>query len=262
MKLSVSNIAWKEQDDQKAYGLMEKYGFEGLEIAPTRIFSENPYQKIGEAKNWSEALNKDYGFIIPSMQSIWYGRQERLFGSAEERWTLLDYTKKAIEFAEAIGCRNLVFGCPANRRIPEGVDPKTAVYFFREIGKYAALHHTIVGIEANPAIYNTNYMNDTATVFDLIEEVDSEGFRLNLDVGTMLQNRECVTELRDKVRLINHVHISEPGLRPIKKRKLHSELKRVLSDEKYQGFISIEMSKIDSIYLLEEKMQYVRKLFG
>ena len=38
------------------------------------------------------------------MQSIWFGRQERLFGSEEEREILIDYTKKAVDFAVAIQC--------------------------------------------------------------------------------------------------------------------------------------------------------------
>lgn len=54
-----------------------------------------------------------------SMQSIWYGRTEKLFGTEEERNLLLDYTKSAVDFAAAIGCKNLVFGCPKNRCIPE-----------------------------------------------------------------------------------------------------------------------------------------------
>ena len=49
MKLSISNIAWKSEDDFKVYKLMKKYEYKGLEIAPTRIFSEQPYKKLTEA---------------------------------------------------------------------------------------------------------------------------------------------------------------------------------------------------------------------
>ena len=48
-------------------------------------------------------------FSVASMQSIWYQRTEKLFGSEAERETLLSYTKQAIDFAEAAGCPNLVF---------------------------------------------------------------------------------------------------------------------------------------------------------
>ena len=44
MKLSISNIAWSKEDDDKVYGFMRELGYSGLEIAPTRIFEGQPYQ--------------------------------------------------------------------------------------------------------------------------------------------------------------------------------------------------------------------------
>ena len=262
MKLAISNIAWNAQQDEQVYELMRKYNFTGLEIAPTRIFPELPYEKKEEAVSWSWELDRDYGFCVPSMQSIWYGRQEKLFGSEEERAILLAYTRKAIDFASWIGCHNLVFGCPKNRCVQEGREDKTGVNFFRKIGEYAAERGTVIGMEANPPIYNTNYINDTASALELIKEVDSKGFLLNLDVGTMIENKEDVSVLADNVKYINHVHISEPGLRPVEKREIHKKLYDVLKKEAYQGYISIEMGRLDSMELIENTMQYVRSVFG
>lgn len=262
MRLSISNIAWSDEKDEQVYALMKKHGYSGLEIAPTRIFPETPYDKNKDAKAWGEQLKQKYGFSVSSMQSIWYGHQEKIFGSAEERQVLVDYTKKAIDFAAAIDCPNLVFGCPRNRNLPEGADAEPAIGFFREIGDYAVEHGTIVAMEANPPIYNTNYINDTLSALELIKKVDSRGFLLNLDVGTMIQNEESVSELAGKVEFIHHVHISEPGLKPIKERKLHAELKEILAEENYEGFISIEMGKLEDISVIEEKMDYVRIIFN
>ncbi len=260
--LSISNIAWSEDNNPRVYDLMQKYGFSGLEIAPTRIFPEQPYEKNEEARMWRQLLKDKYSFCVSSMQSIWYGRQEKIFGTAEEREVLLNYTKKAIDFAEAVSCKNLVFGCPRNRSLHEGANAKIAVEFFKELGDYALSRGTVIGMEANPPIYNTNYINDTNAAFGLIDEVDSEGFKLNLDLGTMIQNEEDVSELTGKVYLINHVHISEPGLKPIEERTLHSKLKDLLIKERYQGFISIEMGKVEDISILEDKMAYVGRIFS
>ena len=164
MNLSISNIAWIAKNDFQVYELMKNFEFAGLEIAPTRIFPEQPYLDLTLAKNWAEELKNSTGFSVSSMQSIWYGRQEKIFGSVEERNVLVDYTRQAIDFAEAIGCKNLVFGCPRNRNLPDGVGASSAVTFFKEISDYAVEHHTVIGIEANPPIYNTNYVNTTAPV--------------------------------------------------------------------------------------------------
>ncbi len=257
MELSISNIAWQSEDDTAVYKLMKEYGYSGLEIAPTRIFTANPYEKVEEAKLWSEQLKRENGLVVSSMQSIWFGRQEKIFGIEEERKVLFEYTKKALEFAEVIGCKNLVFGCPRNRNLPEGADVSIAIAFFRELGDYAFLHNTVIGIEANPPIYNTNYINDTALALELIEAVDSKGFLLNLDVGTMIQNDESVEELRGRVKYINHVHISEPGLKPIEERMLHNQLRDLLLEEDYQRFVSIEMGKTDDIQIIEKVLRYV-----
>ncbi len=261
MKLAISNIGWTAEYDAVVYDWMKAYGYSGLEIAPTRIFPDQPYHRKNEAKLWREAIKQTYGFCIPSMQSIWFGKQEKLFGTDEERTVLSNYTKEAIAFAAAIDCKNLVFGCPRNRNRPKGADEKEAISFFREMGDFAAKMGTVIGMEANPEIYHTNYINDTSSALELIQMVQSKGFLLNLDVGTMLCKGERVSELIGKVHLIHHVHISEPGLMPIQKRDFHQELCEVLRSGGYTGFISIEMGKVDDITVLDKTMQYVSSIF-
>ena len=261
-KLSISNIAWSAENDNTVYSWMVKHAYSGLEIAPTRIFTESPYDSLQDAKTWSDQINKEYGFVVPSMQSIWFGRQENMFNSDEELRKLIDYTKKAIIFAQTIKCRNLVFGCPRNRNIAEGRNSDVAIDFFKEIGDYAAEHGTIIGMEANPSIYNTNYINNTASALTLIKTVDSKGFKLNLDVGTMIQNDETVNDLIDNVKYINHVHVSEPGLKAITERKLHNELYEILKSEKYDGFVSIEMGRTEDLSIIEKTMIYIKEVFS
>ncbi len=178
-----------------------------------------------------------------------------------ERQILLDYTKKAVDFAKACGCKNLVFGCPKNRVLPKGKDSGLAVSFFKEIGDYAAALGTVIGMEANPSLYHTNYMNYTMEVLDLIEQTGSAGFLLNLDVGTMLYNKESVDALKGRIHCISHVHISEPGLKLIQPQKIHRELYEILSKEQYQGYISIEMGKTNGMDELERTLKYVKEVF-
>lgn len=270
MKLSISNIAWIGEQDETVYDWMQDLGFSGLEIAPTRIFPERPYEHLKDAAGWAKKLKEECGFTVPSMQSIWFGRTESLFGTEEERTALLDYTRKAIDFAEAVGCHNLVFGCPRNRNMPEMSEEYAAscmdlaITFFRELGEYAREHGTVIGMEANPPMYHTNFINTTKEALELVERVGSRGFLLNLDVGTMLANGEDCAELEGRTGLVNHVHISEPGLKPIQKRSLHQELKKLLQEERYGGFVSVEMGKTEdgSPDAAKDAMSYVRSIFS
>lgn len=261
VKLSISNIAWDSSLNETLYSLMQKYAFSGLEIAPTKLFPQEPYSHASEGRIFAADLKGRYGLSISSLQSIWYGRTERLFGTKDERAALFDYTKQAIDFAASIGCKNLVFGCPKNRNMPDeansAVCAEIAVRFLKELGDYAASRGTAIGMEANPLIYGTNFVNTTAEALSLVQKVASDGFKLNLDIGTMIQNAEPVSMLKGNVPLINHVHISESSLKKIEKRKLHAELISLLHSEKYAGFVSVEMGLQESISDIEDVMKYV-----
>ena len=261
MKLSISNIAWTKEQDEQVYHLMEKYQFQGMEIAPTRIFPEQPYRHLQEAREWKKTVYETYGLEVSSMQSIWFGRTENMFAAVEERNALVEYTKRAIDFAHAIECKNLVFGCPRNRCIPDASFEAVGVEFFAGLGAYACENEVVIGMEANPPIYNTNYINDTKSALQLIKQVDSKGFLLNLDVGTMICNGEQMDELLGYETKLSHVHISEPGLKPIEKRELHLELAKWLQDVNYQRFVSIEMGRQDDIAVIEAMMAYVKEIF-
>lgn len=257
MNLSISNIAWSKEHDLEMYRFLKENGLKGLEIAPTRLFTENPYEQIEAAKVFSETIKNNYGLCISSMQSIWYGKNENIFGSVSERETLIAYTKKAIDFAEAINCRNLVFGCPKNRNIPDPNKRPIAIEFFRIIGEYAFKHQTIIAIEPNPTIYNTNFINTTSEAFEICKEIDSPGIKVNIDFGTIIFNNENFDQVIENIDIVNHIHISEPYLEMIQKRSIHEQLLR-LRKANYDKFISIEMKNTDDIEIVKNIIHYVK----
>ncbi len=120
----------------------------------------------------------------------------------------------------------------------------------------------MIGLEATQQIYNTNYINETAQALEIIDKVAHPGLRLNLDLGTVIANGESLDILKNRVDVIHHVHVSEPGLKVIERRKLHRELAQMLRIGGYSGFVSIEMGRVDSLATLEQTMQYVREIFG
>jgi len=266
MKLSISNIGWTPDNDKAVYDYIKSMGYQGLEIAPTRVVAGNPYEDLSRALAWKEEMDATYGFEFPSIQSMWFGHNEKIFASLEEREFLLEYTKKAIDFASVVKCPNIVFGCPRHRAIPEGMSMEEAdkiiVPFFKEISDYAYENGTIIALEANPAIYNTNLMNTTKEAIEMISKVDSKGCMLNLDFGTIIENGEKVSDLKGYVNLINHVHISEPFLNPIVARESHKELKDVLELEGYGGYISIEMGSKNEVKTVYESIDYVKGVFA
>lgn len=257
MNLAISNIAWDPERDFDVYALMKQFNINGLEIAPTRIFPKSPYSDLAQAEAWAHGID----FYIPSMQSIWYGLTENIFIQSEQDF-LLSYTKEAINFASCIGCKNLVFGCPKNRNKPKSGKIADVINFFREIGNYAISKSCVIGIEANPTIYNTNFINSTKEAIALIRELKCPGIRLNLDLGTMIHNNENILIVEDAINLISHVHVSEPYLKQIEKRAIHKELAKMLKQHNYQEYISIEMGRQENIDLIQESIEYIKETFS
>lgn len=262
MNLSISNIAWDNEFDNEVYNQMQNLKFNGLEIAPTRFFPKNPYSRKQEAKDLTMYLKLKYGLSICSMQSIWYGKNEKIFLLKEEREELLRYTKQAIDFAEAIQCGNLVFGCPKNRVIENDEQMEIAYDFFYKLGEYAKAHNTILAIEPNPTIYQTNFITRTKEAFDFVKQVGSLGIMVNLDMGTMIQNSENLHELDGNLHYVNHIHISEPYLEIIKERALYYDLAKILKNSNYNKFISIEMKKAENIENVYSVMRMIKEIFA
>ncbi|MDR2612831.1 MAG: sugar phosphate isomerase/epimerase [Deltaproteobacteria bacterium] len=260
MRLSISNIAWAAEHDEEMYGYLEARGFAGLEIAPTRVFPDRPYERLGEARAFAERLYRGHGLRVCSMQSLWYGRTENLFGPPAEFAALLEHTRRAVDFAAAVGCGNLVFGSPRNRNVPEGApDPAgTALRFFREAAEYAAGKGAVIAMEANPPVYGTNFINTTAEAFAFARAVGSEGLRVNLDLGTMIHNGEPVSLPEENIGLVSHVHLSEPNLAPLERRGLH----RQILDLPFGGYFSIEIGNRGDPGLVRRQVDYVAGLAG
>jgi sugar phosphate isomerase/epimerase len=297
VKLSISNIAWDKKYDEDMYEYLALSGFEGIEIAPTRIIENNPYDNLDKAREF-KSLMDNKGLEISSMQSIWFGRDERIFYTEKERKDLLNYTEKAIDFASIIRCKNLVFGSPKNRSYEEFIemeeDPsfkgdafeivtgshhyeyeepqvqsydalnnmKNGISFFKEIASYAEMNDTCFSIEPNPAIYNTNFINESRQAFGLAKEIDSDGFKVNIDFGTIIQNNEDLKSIKKNISLVNHVHISEPYLAVIEKTAKHRELAEILKNGGYEKYVSIEMKNHGDIQIVKDVMRYVKGVFG
>jgi len=261
MKRSISHIAWDTNFNDEMYSFINRVGFSGLEIAPTKLFTEDPYSHLLQAEEFQRSLVKSYCIEISSMQSIWFGRKENLFGDEKERGTLLEYSKRAIEFAAAMKCGNLVFGSPKNRIIENDVQIEHAISFFRELGQYAKIQGTVFSIEPNPVIYGTNFINTTRQGIEIVKQVNHEGFRLNLDLGTVIQNEESLSIIADNINLVNHIHISEPYLNPITKRPIHKDLADILRETAYDRYVSIEMKSGFTIDEIKLCMVYVNEVF-
>ena len=280
MIYSVSNIAWLPIEREKSYSILKNNNLSDIEIAPGLLFhsSIDPYNPTEiEIKSVLTEL-KQYELSIISMQSLLYNISDAfLFGNKFEQKTFKNSIRNAIVLASKLNIPNLVFGSPKNRIIPKGMKYFDALDLaqdtFFNLGKLAYENGTCIAIEPNPKLYGTNFINSYKEAVSFVRSINSPGISTVLDLGAILINKEHEqhnyhTNLRESIKILSHVHVSEPNLEPAPKNVQNFELTlSILKKMKYSKGISIEMKRIEDSQnnlkkCVEEMMRIVNKTNG
>ena len=145
---------------------------------------------------------------------------------------------------------------------------KIARDVFLELGEYAWERGVLFCIEPNPKEYNTNFINNTEQALNLLSEVNHPGFRLHIDTGTLIVNREIGQDvIRRASAYIAHLHVSEPYLEPVmppESQQMHREIHLALKAVNYEGWISVEMKKMKeagNTEVVERALQAVSDIY-
>lgn len=251
-RLAVSNIAWAPAAREAAYELLQDRGIAGLEIAPGLFFAgaEDPFDPGPAEARAAVAAMERAGLKLVSMQSLLYGMQgAALFGPEPALAAFRAGMSRAIALAGRFGIPNLVFGSPAQRVIPPGMDPARARAFaaglFRAMGDEAAAAGTHLGVEFNPPAYGTNFLTTAEEALAFVAEVDHPAVTLILDIGALHMNghfADLPALARAAAGRISHVHMSEPHLAPAPARQEEARAAiAALLAAGYRRWISIEM---------------------
>lgn len=262
--LAVSNIAWNRHDDHNVMTLLLKYGVNGIEVAPSKVWPEWQGAEYNSACEYRRKL-ADNGFCIPAMQALLFGKKHFRVFDRTTHPEFLTHMKLVAEIAEGLGVKTLVFGSPGNRRrgglgFTQAIDD--AARFFRQAGKICFDHGAVLAIEPNPAEYRCDFINNINDARVLVAASDCPGVKLHIDRGAMIMNGESMTQIcgngsPDWV----HYHISEPDLANVGNSSgdLTADI-RTLKQTGYDGWMSIEMRSAEPEYeMLERALTAVRE---
>ena len=245
MKLAMSAIAWEPPDDHAAAAILREHGFEGVELAPTKIFSRPDAAADAEVSACRGAW-ESRGLRIVALPALLFGRPElTMFGDARER--TLEYLSGVVRLGGRLCAGALVFGSPRNRArgaLPAAEAWRSAVQFFRALGSAAAAAGTCLCIEPNPPRYGADFVTTSEEALRLVEEVASPGFGLHLDAAcAVLAGEDFPARLRAGAHVLRHVHLSEPELAPVRKGGSLDlpAIAAALREAGYSGWVSVEM---------------------
>lgn len=266
MKLLISNLAWNFDENKKILKLLKKSRIKNLEFAPSLLFQNNLEKKnIIRTKNFWH----NNGIKLYSMQSILYGKNNCfVFGSNKQRSNFIKEVFKKIDLAKQLGVKVIVFGSPSNKKRfnkKRIILDKIFINTLKKIALYANNKKIYFCLEANPKIYKSEYLNYTNEALKIVKKINNKYLKLNLDLGTIIQNKEKIDDLiNQNIRYIKHVQISVPYLLNVLEHKQKiKELIKLLKLNKYKNNISIEMTrpKKKTYQTIQKIITYIKTIF-
>ena len=269
MRISISNIAWRPEDDKSVAALLGEHGVDAIDVAPGKYFEDfatTSTKDINDVRLWW----MDRGVEIVGMQALLFGTQGlNLFGEPAVRDQMLTYLAHVCRIAQGLGARFLVFGSPRNRD-RSGLDDRStadiACDFFRRLGDIAADRDTVICLEPNPPVYGANFMTDASSAAEVVRAVGHPAIRMQLDVGALTLNGENASEvLTNNADIVAHIHASEPDLKVLGDCGTdHGSVAAAISEHCPDRIVTIEMREDEAAPLvsLDRALAFAERWYG
>jgi sugar phosphate isomerase/epimerase len=268
MRLAFGNIAWSPDEDGAVAEQLRDNGFEGIEVAPTRLWP-NWDGATPQAAAASARAIREAGFTTPSFQSLLFGRPDlQVFGSHRQQADLLAHLGMVAKLAAAMQAKVLVFGSPKNRdrgELTPAQAMQSAIPFFRQAGQLCAEVGVTLAIEANPVCYGCNFVTHWREAEELVRQCKHPGIGLHLDTAcTLLAGDDPVAAVSQVVDILVHVHASEPDLGAFSSpRTDHLAMGQALKAAAYGGWCSVEMRRTSTaLASIQEAARLAARCYG
>jgi sugar phosphate isomerase/epimerase len=250
--LAVSHIAWSPDSEDEMLVFLVSLGVKTVELAPLRALGDPSESKEFDIKSKVQRY-VDRGISVRSFQALLFGSEGlALFESDASRVRLKQWLIDVARVAAMCGAGPMVFGSPKNRLKGELSHAKAmeiAVPFFREVGDACAGFGSCLVMEANPEAYGADFCTRLDQAAELVEAVNSPGFRLHVDAGGLaLSGEDFAPVVKQSAHLIAHVHASQPHLGDWNEpHAVHQILADVLQEIGYDRTVAIEMRMQDDV---------------
>ena len=246
-RYAICNETFEGWEHERVCRLAASLGYTGLEIAPftlapliTDVHADRRRILRKQAADAGIAiiglhwlLAKTNGFMLTSPD-------------AGVRKKTADYLGELAKCCRDLGGNILVFGSPAQRKIPDGHSLEQAKEFavdtFRRASQYFADYGVTLCLEPL-APSETAFLNTCAEASEMLERINHSNFALHQDVKAMSSERLPAPELiRRYAKVTRHFHANDanlrgPGFGDVDFRPIF----RALKDTGYRGWISVEV---------------------
>jgi sugar phosphate isomerase/epimerase len=267
MKYAICNETFGDWDHGRVCRFVAELSYTGLELAPFTL-APRITDVTAERRRTLRRQAEDCGLTIVGLHWLLAKTEGLHLTSADAavRKRTADYLVELAKCCRDVGGSVLVFGSPAQRRIPTGFTHAEATRFavdtFRQAAPGLADCGVTLAIEPlSPP--EADFINTAAEAVEILDELDHPNFALHLDVKAM--STEAVTTpavIRRYHERMVHFHANDPNKRgPGFGDTDFVPIFRSLIEKGYQGWVSVEVFDYtpDPETIARESLRYMRK---
>jgi sugar phosphate isomerase/epimerase len=267
MRYAICNETFEGWDHERICRHVAGLGYQGLEIAPFtlgRLITDVSAVRRGELRRQAE----EHGLTLLGLHWL-LAKTEGLHLTAPDaavRQKTADYLIALARCCADLGGELLVFGSPAQRRIPTGATRAQAVEYavdtFRRAQDGFADHGVKLCLEplAQP---EADFLNTCDEALEVLDRLNHPNFALHLDVKAMSSEETPIPDLiRRHAGRTGHFHANDPNRRgPGFGEVDFVPIFRALHESGYTGWVSVEVFDYspDPETIARESLRYMRE---
>ena len=267
MRISLCNEVVGEFDFATQCALAQKFGYDGVEIAPFTLSGDPPRLTSAERKELRSTA-ADHGLAITSLHYLLRAPSGLSITSADDvqRTRTVEVMRSLCALAADLGAKVLVHGSPDQRKLANEDGRKRGVDCFAAVAQAAQSSGVVYCIEPLSRD-QTAFVNTIEDAADIVRQIGSPSVKTMLDCSSAaLTETESVPDLIRRwfpTGLIAHVHFNDPNRRGPGDGNLDfSPILRALHDQDYRGDAAIEpfIYEPDGPTCAQRNIAYIRKI--
>jgi sugar phosphate isomerase/epimerase len=267
MRYAICNETFEGWDHARVCRFVAGLGYQGLELAPFTLaprVTDVPPARRKELRRQAE----DCGLAVIGLHWLLARTEGLHLTSADEavRRRTADYLAELARCCRDLGGDLMVFGSPAQRRIPAGATRAQAMDYAHDTFRRALPGIAGSGVRLcleplSPP--EADFLNTCAEAVELLDRLDHPSFALHLDVKAMATDEAPAPELiRRHAARTGHFHANDPNQRgPGFGATDFVPVFRALKESGYRGWVSVEVFDYspDPETIARESLRYMRE---
>jgi sugar phosphate isomerase/epimerase len=267
MRYAICNETFEGWDHARVCRTVAELGYQGLEVAPFTL-APRITDVSAERRRLLRRQAEDCGLEILGLHWLLAKTEGFHLNSpdAAVRQRTADYLAELARGCRDLGGSLMVFGSPAQRRVPAGASRDQAADWAADTFRRAAPAFADCGVRLcleplSPP--EADFVNTIAEALDLLRRIDRPEFTLHLDVKAMSTETEPTPELvRRYGGQAGHFHANDRNRRgPGFGDTDFVPIFRALRESGYRGWVSVEVFDYspDPVTIARESIRYLRE---